>query len=134
MWAENEPRILEFEINGDSSYHDYFHAIGSGANTAYAIYRTLGGRRLLNLDEARATMAILRILRTCVEVEMWGVSEPVDIWNVNAAGARRLNGDEVQVHLQAVDAWEEEERVFLFGPPSGAAGDEAPPPSVAPEA
>lgn len=114
MWAEDSPQVLEFEINGDSCFHDSFHAIGSGANTAYAIYRTLGGARLGELDEARALMALMRIIRTTVNVEMWGVSEPVVFWVVNQESARRLSDDELQPQLQLVSEWEERERAMLF--------------------
>jgi 20S proteasome alpha/beta subunit len=113
-WAEGAPQILEYGINGDSEFHEYFHAIGSGANTAYAIYRTLGGKRLPTLDERRALPAILRIVRTCVDVEMWGVSEPLSIWIVSQDKARELSPDEIQPHLQAVAQWEERERSHLF--------------------
>lgn len=113
-WAERAPQILEYGLNGDSEFHEYFHAIGSGANTAYAIYRTLGGKRLSTLDERRALPAILRILRTCVDVEMWGVSEPLYTWVVSQDRARELSQDEIQPHLQAVAQWEERERSYLF--------------------
>lgn len=113
-WAEESPHILEYGLNGDSEFHNYFHAIGSGANTAYAIYRTLGGERLSTLDERRAIPAILRILRTCVNVELWGVSEPIYTWLVSQSEARELSQDEIQPHLQSVDQWEERERSYLF--------------------
>ena len=41
FWAEGEPHIFETEFNGDNSFHQSFHAIGSGGSTAYAVYRTL---------------------------------------------------------------------------------------------
>lgn len=76
-WAEDNPHILEYEINGASMFHECFHAIGNASQTAYAIFRTLGARRLSELDEAKAIVALLRILRTCVDTELWGVSEPL---------------------------------------------------------
>ncbi|MCH7836641.1 MAG: hypothetical protein IH864_07215 [Chloroflexi bacterium] len=115
MWAEDAPQILEFEINGDNSFHDSFHAIGSASATAYAIYRTLGGTRMSELEEAKALMALIRIIRTCVNVEMWGISEPVAFWLVGPNGARTLSEDELQPHLQAVDEWEKREREALLG-------------------
>lgn len=115
MWAEDAPQILEFEINGDNSFHDSFHAIGSASATAYAIFRTLGGTRLSDLDEAKALMALIRIIRTCVNVELWGVSEPVAFWLVGPDGARNVSPDELQPHLQAIDEWEKREREALFG-------------------
>ena len=109
-WAEDAPHILEFEFNGDCCFHPRFHAIGSGVDTAYAIYRTLGGSRLSELDAAKSTLALLRILRTCVNVEMSGVSEPFFVWGIDAGQVRKLSQDEIQVNLQVVDAWEEQER------------------------
>lgn len=113
-WAEGAPQILECGINGDIEFHEYFHAIGSGAKTAYAIHRTLGGKRLCTLDERRALPVLLRILRTCVDVEVWGISEPLSVWIVSQGKARKLSEDEIQPHLQWVDRWEEGERSVLF--------------------
>jgi 20S proteasome alpha/beta subunit len=115
MWAENAPQILEFEINGDSSFHEYFHAIGSASATAYAIYRTLGGSRLSDLDEVDALMVLVRILRTCVGVEVAGVGEPITVWTVDAAGAKSRSRDELEAQLQLVEKWQERERAALFG-------------------
>lgn len=114
FWAENAPQILENEVSGDSSFHDYFHAIGSAANTAYAIYRTLGGARLCTVPDRLALPVILRILRTCVGVELWGVSEPLSVWIVLGGKARKISLDEVQAHLQTVDQWEEVDRSNFF--------------------
>jgi ATP-dependent protease HslVU (ClpYQ) peptidase subunit len=114
FWAEDTPHILECGINGDCEFHQYFHAIGSGAKTAYAIYRTLGGTKLCNLDERWAIPVILRILRTCVGVELWGISEPIYIWVISGVKARRLSDDEIQAQLQTVDEWEEGERSAFF--------------------
>jgi len=114
FWAENAPQILENEPSSDSSFHDYFHAIGSAAKTAYAIYRTLGGAQLCTVPERLALLAILRILRTCVDVELWGVGEPLAVWIVSGGQARKVSLDEIQAHLQTVDAWEEVDRSNFF--------------------
>jgi 20S proteasome alpha/beta subunit len=114
FWAEGAPQILEHEINGDSSFHDFFHAIGSASNTAYAIYRTLGGKELCALKERWSIPVILRILRTCVNVELWGVSEPLSLWVVSPGKAREVSEDEIQVHLQSVEKWERDERLSFF--------------------
>ena len=36
-WSEGGPHIIEHELSADSDTHEWFHAIGSGTNTAYAI-------------------------------------------------------------------------------------------------
>jgi len=113
--AGNACHILEREINGDSCFHDYFHSIGSGSQTAYAVFQTLGGSRLAGLSEAQALMALLRILRTSVNVEMSGVSEPFSVFVVTASQVRQLSQDEVEAHIQAVDEWESDERERFFG-------------------
>ena len=61
FWAEDAPHILEFEWNGDCCFHDSFHALGSGKATAYAIYRTLGGPRLIELDETKSLSGNLNL-------------------------------------------------------------------------
>lgn len=115
MWAEHSPQILEFEINGATHFHDSFHAIGSAGTTAYAIYRTVGGSRLCELDEPKALLALLRILRTCVNVEMWGVDEPLAVWTINAKGLKLRSPDELQPQLQLVEKWEKRERDDFWG-------------------
>ena len=85
------PHILECGLNGDIEFHQYFQAIGSGANTAHAIYRTLGGERLSTLDERKTLLVVLRILRTGVNVEMWGVSEPLSVWVVSHNNAKKVS-------------------------------------------
>jgi len=111
FWADEAPHILECGLNGDIEFHEYFHAIGSGAPTAYAIYRTLGGERLSSLDERKALLVLLRILRTCVNVEVLGVSEPLYVWVIFQNEARKISPDEVQPVMQFVDQWEEEDRM-----------------------
>ncbi len=112
--VEREARILEYEASGDSSWHDHFHAIGSGAATAYAGFRMLGGRDLCRLSERTALLALLRIIRTTIGVDMMGVSDPIRVWRVACSGASELPDDEVNVNLQAVAEWELREREALF--------------------
>jgi 20S proteasome alpha/beta subunit len=111
---EREARILEYEASGDSSWHEHFHAIGSGAPTAYATFRTLGGRDLCRLSERTALLALLRIIRTTIGVDVSGVSDPIHVWRVACTGASELPDDEVNVNLQAVAEWEQQERQALF--------------------
>lgn len=113
-WAEEAPHILECGLNGDIEFHDYFQAIGSGAKTAHAIYRTLGGWRLSRLGEHKILLVMLRILRTCVNVELWGVSEPLSVWIVSHNNVRKVSPDEVEANRQLVDEWEEKDRNYLF--------------------
>jgi ATP-dependent protease HslVU (ClpYQ) peptidase subunit len=117
--VEAEPRILELEMSGDSCWHDYFHAIGSGASTAYAIWRTLGGRQLSELSERTALDALLRIIRTAIGVEMMGVAEPVRVWRVSCEAASEIGDDELNAHWQAVDEWEKRDRARLFDADGG---------------
>lgn len=114
MCAGDEGHLLEFEINGESSWHEYFHAIGSGASTAYAVYRTLGGKELCELSERAAVAALLRILRTVVAVDMAGVSEPIQLWRVDDGGVHEFGTDELNAHFQFVDQWLAREQAALF--------------------
>lgn len=123
VWAEGGPGLVEHELNGDSSWHDYFHAIGSGKPTAYAVYRALGGKELCNLSERTAILALLRILQTTVNVEMAFVSEPLHIWRVDANGATQYGEVELDHHREAVAKWEAEDQTTLFR--SDAVGDPA---------
>ena len=112
--VEGETRILEYEASGDSSWHEYFHAIGSGAPTAYAAFRTLGGRELCRVTEGTALLALLRIIRTSIGTDMGGVSEPIHVWRVSCAGTGEVGESEVNTNMQMVDEWEQRERVALF--------------------
>jgi 20S proteasome alpha/beta subunit len=113
-WAENDSQILEIEPNGVLCFHPSFHAIGSGAPTAYAVYRTLGGTRLSSVDERRAIMAMLRILRTAINVDFVGVSEPIDVWVISKESARQLSPDELAAHLQAAKEWQQDEQERFY--------------------
>ena len=106
FWAEDDARILEHEISRDCCFHSHFHAIGSGAKTAYAIFRTLGGRELVGLREEKAILAALRILRTCVDVEVSGVSDPYHLWVVKNNEAFQISPDRIEAEMQYVDAWQ----------------------------
>ena len=115
-WAEGDAHILELEPNGECCPHPHFHAIGSGGTTAYAIWRTLGGRELININESKAIQVTLRILRTCIDVEMWGVDEPLSIWIVRQDHVRSLSVEQIGAEKQYVDEWEKRERNnFLNG-------------------
>lgn len=110
-----EPTILELEPSGDRFVHSHFHAIGSGAQTAHAIWRTIGGRELSALDEGLALDVMLRILQTCVDVEMAGVGGPFTVYIVSAKGARRLSNHELDFVEQAVHEWQRRELDLLLG-------------------
>ena len=114
-FAEGHPQIIEFESSGDSDFHEHFHAIGSGANTAYAVWRTLGGRRLRELGEDRAVHVALRIMRTAVAVDMMGVSDPYTVFVVSRDSVRQLPSADVDSEMQAVQEWEEQQIQQLLG-------------------
>ena len=110
-WSEQSPHIIEYELDGDHDVHQWFHAIGSGTSTAW---RTLGERNLVKLDERKALWVALRILRTCIGVEMYGVSEPLHAWVVTEKGTRRVSEDERNAHFQAISEWEQRELSSLL--------------------
>ena len=113
-WSENSPHIVEIEPNGDLCFHEHFHAIGSGTQTAYAIWRTLGGRELVNLQEPKSLQVALRIMKTCIGVEVYGVAEPFDVWVLSEKSCQRMPDEALQTISQYVSQWEEQERsVFL---------------------
>ena len=114
FWCNSAPHILEHELSGVTTFHPSFHAIGSGANTAYAICRTLGGTKLSSLDEHKATLAMIRILRTSMDVEVQGVSGPIALYAVTEKTAKLLNEDIMNTYQQLVAEWEEDERRRFF--------------------
>lgn len=114
-WAGGEAHIIECSENADYPLpHDYFQTVGSAGQTAYAIFRTLGGTRLAQVDEPLAILAMLRILRTAINVEMAGVSEPVHVWVVKDGKARKLTKEQVNENMEGVYRWElEDQENFL---------------------
>ena len=118
--AEGSPQIIEFSPEGDSEFHDTgFRAIGSGTRVAYAAWQTLGGERLLTLDEGRALHVTLSILRLVVAVEMSGVSDPFTIFIINESGIREVSDEEMNALLQTVEIWENDRVAHLLGGASG---------------
>jgi hypothetical protein len=122
IWAGGKPLILEHEWNGDSHWHNYFHAIGSGKQTAYAVYHTLGRTRLCELGSDKAVMALMRILITTINIDSYGVAQPIHVWNVTAAGAVELGQVEIDHHAQAVEKWIKQEQDAFIGPAEAVAG------------
>lgn len=114
FWASEEAQILEYETTGDSSFHPHFHAVGSAAGTAYAVWRTLGGKRLRGLSKGKAVLAMVRILRTCVDVEVNWVSGPLSFMVVEQNATRELSVAEVDALQQYVGEWEEDQRRAFF--------------------
>lgn len=114
-WAENDAHILEYPLNGDSEFCPDFRAIGSGANTAHAIYHTLGGERLTHLEERKALPAMLRILGTSIRVEQQGVSEPLTVWIVSNQRVKKVSEEEIETHKEFVQRWIEKEQEVLLG-------------------
>lgn len=123
VWAEAKAALLEHEMNGDSDWHDHFHAIGSGHNTATAVFRALGGWELCRLSYRSAVPALLRILRTAIDTEMAGVAEPIHVWRVDAKGAKQIGVDELNVHWQFVDEWQKDDQRRLFDMDAGHADE-----------
>ena len=114
FWAGGQAHILECEHNADSCFHQAFHAIGSGGATAYAVYRTLGGPRLASLDEDRALVALLRIIRTSIWVDVMGVAEPITAYSITEAGTRKIAAAEIEANVELVARWEDEEQRRFF--------------------
>jgi hypothetical protein len=114
FWSAGEPHIYECEINSDSYFHKHFHAIGSGGATAYAVYRTLGGSKLTSLDEDKALVALLRIMRTAISVDAMGVSEPITAFSIREGRVRKLTNAEIEANLELVGRWEEKEQERFF--------------------
>ena len=114
FWTDEGPVILELEAHGGTDTHLFFHAVGSGANTAYAVWRTIGGRALAGLDEGRALHVALRILDTSVSVEQSGVSDPFQIFVITASGARRVSASQVNALVETMDEWRKQELAVLL--------------------
>ena len=113
-FAEGEPQIIEFELSGDSYFHEYFHALGSGGKTSYAVWRTIGGKQLRALREDRAIHVALRILRTAVDLDLLGVSDPFTVFIVDKQGARKLSQTVVDAEMQAAQEWEQKQMQRLL--------------------
>ena len=108
-WAEDEPRILEIEGNCecDDSYL-YFHAIGSGARSAYAAWRALGAEQLSQRQEGLALQVMFRILQVCIDTEESGVAEPTVMWVITETSIRKVSESHKNSLSQVAD------RDFLF--------------------
>ena len=116
-FAEGNPQIIEFGQDGDSDFFECFHAVGSGAATAQAVWRTLGKRRLSVLPEERALHVVLRIMRIAVDVDMVGISEPFTVFVIDETGVREVAPVEMDALLQQVEEWEEEQVLHLLEQP-----------------
>ena len=107
-WAEGEPHILEIEHNGEIDVHAHFRAVGSGAVSAYAVWKAFGAERLSQSSEGMALQIMWRILNLCIETEMIGVGEPVAMWAITENKTRQIQSAELDAIKQV------EDRDFLF--------------------
>ena len=107
-WAEGKPHILEIEHNGEIDKHAYFRAIGSGANSAQAVWAAFGAQRLSQYAEGMALQIMWRILKVCIETEFEGVGEPIVIWSITKDKTRQIQSAELDNIRQV------EDRDFLF--------------------
>ncbi len=59
-------------------------------------------------------MAMLRIIRTVINVEFAGVSEPIVAFVIREGKVRQLLPDEMTVNLEAVAKWEQDEQERFY--------------------
>ena len=107
-WAEGKPHILEIEHNGEIDWHAHFRAVGSGAGSAYAVWKAYGAERLSQNSEGMALQIMWRILNVCIDTEMAGVGEPLVMWAITEGRARQIRSPELDIIRQT------EDRDFLF--------------------
>ena len=102
-WIEERPCILEIEVNGLCDSHDSFRAIGSGTNSAQAVWHSFGGQRLTEAEEGLALQLMWRILQVSIETEAAGVSMPIAMWVVREGKTRKIRDTELDALQSLAD-------------------------------
>ncbi len=109
---ESGPFIIEVEPNGLCAELDRdWYATGSGAGFAYSAGSMLEHLGLRNRSVAQGTLMVFRALRAVISTSMFGVGEPIQIWQVTAEfGCKLLDEAAIKTLDQQLSALQEIEQ------------------------
>lgn len=112
---DGKPWIGEMTWQGEWTSYDPrgFHAIGSGAAVAYAMYAILEHHGFQKWPLSRARTAVYRIVDDSIRVSAGGLGPPIRMWVIGKDGANELTPGELSAERDAVELWEQRERECL---------------------
>jgi len=114
-YAEGTPWILEISRNGLAEQHEHrgFLALGSGEAFAHFACAAMQHHAVRELGIGAAQVLAQRTIATAIEVAGFGLGPPVQMWVIDANGARQMGEDELEAISDTADLGKEVEREFL---------------------
>jgi proteasome beta subunit len=117
LFAEyrDQPRILHVLINGTPEWiAGRPGATGNGAVFAHALLTKYGGTQLI-CD--RAELLCYKVIEEAIQVGAYGLGPPIDIWSIDANGARRAPETHIAALEDAARLLRQRETELLVGGP-----------------
>jgi len=114
-YTDNTPWILEINCNGLDEQHEHrgFLALGTGEAFAHFGCASMQHHAVREMGIRAAQVLALRTIATAIEVAAVGLGPPVQMWVIDANGARQMNEEELKVISDAADLWKGLETEFL---------------------
>jgi 20S proteasome alpha/beta subunit len=116
-YTVDSPWILEITCNGLDEQHEHrgFMALGSGESFAHFACASMQHHAVRELGAKAAQVLAYRTIDTAIEVAAYGLGGPVQMWLIDANGARAVTEADLQVIGHTANLWKATEAEFLQG-------------------
>jgi hypothetical protein len=116
-YTGGESWLVEVDRNGGVEQHEQrgFCALGSGGPFAHFACASMQHHAVRELGARGAQVLAYRTIDTAIAVAAFGLGPPVQMWVIDADGARRVEDDELQVISHTADVWKAMEAEALAG-------------------
>lgn len=111
-WWNDSPRILRIFATGVAEWIDRPFALGLGAPYAFALLQKYQG---LEYDLGKASLLAYKILEESIATSAGGIGYPIDIWQIDSNGARKLAEEEISALADAAKDLRDKEISLLLG-------------------
>lgn len=111
-WRNDSPRILHILANGTAEWIDRPFALGLGAPYAFALLQKYQG---LKYDLGKASLLAYKILEESIATSAGGIGYPIDIWQIDSKGARKLAEEEISALSDAANRLRDKEISLFLG-------------------
>lgn len=114
-WIGGGPFILEINKSGQDEQHEHREmcAIGSGDAVAYHACHSLAHYAISTRSLEECKWLAYRVVDSAIEIQAFALGQPIQMWQITAEGARRLQDEELKNIRDAVGSWKEYEKEAL---------------------
>jgi hypothetical protein len=116
-YTDGVPWLLEINCNGGDEQHEQrgFCALGSGGPFAHYACASLQHHAVRDLGMMAAQVLAYRTIETAIEVAAFGLGGPVQMWLIDAEGARSVTDGDLEVIGHTANLWKAMEAESLAG-------------------